>query len=175
VTTGQIVVIALRIVVPLLILKRPLAGGVIAMLLDGVDVIIVEFFGPGGMGSHYHSLDKVLDLWYLGLEFWVSLRWTARLPRLISIGLFAWRLLGVALFELTGWRPALFIFPNLFEHWYLFVLVRDRWFPGIDLATWRQCLTWLVLLYIPKLAQEYLLHVAEAQPWDWFKDRFGIS
>jgi hypothetical protein len=174
VTTGQIVVIALRIVVPLLILKRPLAGGVIAMLLDGVDVIIVEFFGPGGMGSHYHSLDKVLDLWYLGLEFWVSLRWTERLPRLISIGLFAWRLLGVALFELTGWRPALFLFPNLFEHWYLFVLVRNRWFPGIALATWRHCLTWLVILYIPKLAQEYLLHVAEAQPWDWFKGKLGI-
>ena len=33
-TTGQIIVILLRVFVPLLILRRPLAGGIIAMLLD---------------------------------------------------------------------------------------------------------------------------------------------
>jgi hypothetical protein len=174
VTTGQIVVIALRIILPLLILKKPLAGGILAMLLDGVDVILVEFFGEGGMGSHYHSIDKILDLWYLGLEVYVSLQWTERLPRLISIGLFTYRVLGVALFELTGWRPILFIFPNLFENWFLFYLIRSKWLQAIRLDTWSHCLRWLLLLYIPKIAQEYLLHVAEAQPWGWFKDRVGI-
>ena len=47
ITTGQIVVISVRIIVPLLMLKQPLAGGFVAMALDGLDVVIVEFFGPG--------------------------------------------------------------------------------------------------------------------------------
>jgi hypothetical protein len=168
-TTGQIIVIALRIVVPLLILKRPLAGGIIAMLLDGLDVVIVEWFGTGGMGPHYHNIDKVLDLYYLGLEAWVARSWTERIPRVTAIGLFLYRLAGVILFELTSARWMLFVFPNLFEHWFLFYLLRNRFFPGVKLDTWRQTITWLVILYVPKLGQEYLLHVAEAQPWDWIK------
>jgi hypothetical protein len=173
-TTGQIIVIALRIVVPLMILKRPLAGGIVAMLLDALDVVIVEWFGDGGMGSHYHSIDKVLDLYYLGLEAWVALSWTERIPRLTAIGLFVYRVIGVIVFELTDSRAVLFIFPNLFEHWFLFYLIRNRFFPGLKLDTWKQTITWLVILYIPKLGQEYLLHVAEAQPWDWIKRQLGL-
>ena len=173
-TTGQIIVIALRIVVPLLILRRPLAGGLIAMLLDAFDVVIVELFGEGGMGAHYHSIDKILDLWYLGLEAWVAWHWTARIPRLVAIGLFAWRVVGVILFELTDLRWMLFAFPNLFEHWFLFVLIVWRWFPRVNLDSWRNVAIWLVILYIPKLGQEYLLHIAEAQPWDWIKRQLGL-
>lgn len=72
-TTGQIVVIALRLIVPLLILKRPLLGGLLALGFDALDVLIVAWFGPGGMGPHYHNIDKALDLSYLSLEAWVSL------------------------------------------------------------------------------------------------------
>lgn len=173
-TTGQLIVIALRLVVPLLILRKPLAGGIVAMLLDATDVVIVEFFGPGGMGDHYQNIDKGLDLWYLGLEAWVSLAWTERIPRLISVWLVGWRLAGVILFELSGWRALLFIFPNLFENWFLFVFIVWRFFPRVRLDTWRRCLTWLAVLYVPKLGQEYLLHVAEAQPWSWLKDVLGL-
>jgi len=173
-TTGQLVVIALRVVVPLLILRRPLLGGILAMAIDALDVVIVELFGSGGMGPHYHSLDKVLDLYYLALEAWVSLSWSARVPRLISIGTFTWRVVGVALFEITKTRFVLFLFPNLFENWFLFVLIVWRFFPRVELATWAQCLKWLAILYIPKLGQEYLLHVAQAQPWGWIKGKIGI-
>ena len=38
------------------------------MAIDALDVVIVEWFGPGGMGDHYHTLDKLLDLYYLSLE-----------------------------------------------------------------------------------------------------------
>lgn len=173
-TTGQLIVIALRLIVPLLILKRPLAGGIVAMLLDGLDVVIVELISDGGMGDHYHSIDKMLDLYYLSLEAWIAWTWTERIPRITAQALFGWRVIGVALFELIGWRPLLFIFPNLFEHWYLFVLICWRWFPAVDFGTWRSTTFWLVVLYIPKLGQEYLLHIAEAQPWAWIKDRFGL-
>lgn len=173
-TEGQIIVILLRIFVPLLILKRPLVGGIIAMVLDALDVVIVEWFGIGGMGPHYHQIDKVLDLWYLGLEAHVAWGWTERVPRLIAIWLFVWRVLGVAIFEVTHWRPTMFIFPNLFENWFLFVLICWHFFPRVKLDTWKRALIWLLVLYIPKAGQEYLLHVAEAQPWDWIKRRLGI-
>lgn len=168
-TTGQIVVITLRILVPLLILRWPLAGTVSCLVLDAVDVIIVEWFGPGGMGEHYHSIDKVLDLWYLGLAAYMATKWDMRIPRLIALSLFGWRVLGVALFELTSWRPILFIFPNLFENWFLFCLVVWKWFPKVDISRWRPALAWLAVLLVPKMIQEYILHVAQAQPWDWIK------
>lgn len=168
-TEGQYFVVALRLLVPLLILRKPLLGGVLAMLLDGADVMIVELFRQGGMGPRYHQLDKVLDLYYLGLEFVISLRWTERLDRTTSIVLFVYRMIGVALFELTGIRIMLFLFPNLFENWFLFCVARARFFSPYRLDTWGRVAVVLGLLYIPKLPQEYLLHYAEAMPWDWFK------
>ena len=122
------------------------------------------------MGAHYHSIDKALDLYYLGLEAWVSLSWVKRVPRILSLGLFAFRVVGVVAFEVTNWRPLLFVFPNLFENWFLFVLVRCRFFPGVRLDTWPRIALWLLVLYAPKLLQEYVLHVRRAQPWNWFKE-----
>ena len=168
-TEGQYFVVALRLLVPLLILRKSLLGGVLALLLDGGDVIIVEFFGQGGMGPRYHQLDKALDLYYLSLELFVSLRWAEVLARRTSVFLFLFRLVGVALFELTGIRKMLFFFPNMFENWFLFCSARDRFFRGVRLDTWQRVAVALGLLYIPKFPQEYLLHYKEAMPWDWFK------
>ncbi len=172
-TTGQLVVISLRLIVPLFIFRKPLPGTIAALLLDALDVVIVEFFGEGGMGDHYHGIDKLLDLYYLSICAYVSWTWTERIPRFIALALFAYRLIGVALFQITGWRPLLFIFPNLFENWFIFVLVVWRFFPGVNLNSWKRSLIWLFILLIPKMGQEYLLHVAEAQPWDWFKSQVG--
>src|SRR5665811_2252407 len=107
-TSGQVLVIALRLIVPLMILKRPLAGGIAAMALDALDVVIVELISDGGMGDHYHSIDKLLDVFYLSLEAWIAFTWTQRIPRIAALALFGWRFVGVALFELIGWRPLLF-------------------------------------------------------------------
>lgn len=169
-TFGQTVIILLRLAVPLLILRWSLLGGALAMLLDGTDVIIVEFFSSGGMGPRYHVLDKYLDLYYLSLEAYVSLKWKNTLARSTSIGLFVYRFAGVILFEVTGLRKILFFFPNMFENWFLFYMLRTRFFPGLRLDTWRRVGLALALLYVPKFGQEYLLHYQEAQPWDWFKD-----
>lgn len=174
-TQGQMIVIALRLVIPLMILWRPLSGSIIAMLLDAFDVVIVEFFGPGGMGDHYQNIDKVLDLYYFALQAFVAWKWwTEGRVRMVALVLFFYRLIGVVVFEITGWRPTMFIFPNLFEHWFLFVLIRNQFFPGLKLNTWKQIGGWLVILYIPKMVQEYVLHVAQAQPWDWIKEQLGL-
>ena len=169
---GQAVVILLRLVVPLLIARSPLVGGVAAMLLDGADVIIVDLFGPGGMGPLYHAIDKYLDLYYLGLEALVSLGWAETAPRRASIALYLYRLVGAIAFELTGIRVLLVFFPNLFENWFLFYLVRCRFFPRLRLDTWPRVLAALALLYIPKFFQEYILHYRQLQPWGWFREMF---
>ena len=135
-------------------------------------MIIVDLFGPGGMGPFYHALDKYLDLYYLGLEALVSLRWKERLPRRASVGLYLYRLVGVIIFELTGVRLVLVFFPNLFENWFLFYLVRCRLFPSLRLDTWPRVLAALALLYIPKFFQEYVLHYRQLQPWGWFRSTF---
>ena len=169
---GQAVVVLLRLATPLLIPRLPLTGGVLAMLLDGADVIIVDLFGPGGMGPLYHALDKYLDLYYLGLEALVSLGWAEAAPRRASIALYLYRLVGALAFELTGIRLLLVFFPNLFENWFLFYLARCRFFPRLRLDTWPRALVALALLYIPKFFQEYILHYRQLQPWGWFRDTF---
>lgn len=169
-TEGQVVVVALRLLVPLLILRWPLVGGVAALVIDALDVVIVEFISDGGMGDYYSQIDKGLDTYYLTLEAFVAWRWTNPWTRWTALFLFAYRLVGVAVFELSEARVLLFIFPNLFENWWLYCVIVARFWPRLTPRSWRSTVVPLVLLLVPKLAQEYLLHVAEAQPWNWIKE-----
>ncbi len=89
--------------------------------------------------------------------------------RRTSLALFLYRLIGVILFEATGVRKLLFFFPNLFEHWFLFVEARKCFFPALRLDTPGRIAVTLALLYVPKFGQEWVLHFAQAQPWGWFK------
>jgi hypothetical protein len=52
-------------------------------------------------------------------------------------------------------------FPNLFELWFLFVVAVARFRPGYRL-TGRRTAAWLLVLLLPKLIHEYVLHVARA-------------
>lgn len=168
-THGQLFVIALRVLVPLLILRWSITGGVLAMVVDALDVVIVEFFGPGGMGGHYSQLDKALDSYYLGLEALVAWWWVNPWARWTALGLFAYRLVGAVLFELTEVRALLFLFPNLFENWWLYCVIVARWWPRLLPSSWVSTAVPLLVLLVPKMAQEYLLHIVEAKPWNWLK------
>jgi hypothetical protein len=171
---GEAIIIFLRVFVPLAILRWPVAGGVAAMLLDGADVILIEQFGQGGFGDHYAETDKLLDSWYLGLELWVAFTWKSAWARWTAVALFAYRVVGVIVFESTHARIALFIFPNLFENWWLYCAIVMRWRPSLTPRDWPTTLIPLVALLVPKMAQEYLLHYAEAKPWNWTKEQLGI-
>lgn len=170
VTGGQLIVVALRLAVPLLILRWALLGGGLALVVDALDVVIVEWFGPGGMGPYYAQLDKGLDTYYLALEALVAWYWTNPWARWSALALFAHRLVGVLLFEVLGARVLLFIFPNVFEYWWLYCVIVARWWPRLVPSSWRSVLLPLAVILVPKLGQEYLLHVVEAQPWNWMKE-----
>ncbi len=48
----------------------------------------------------------------------MALCWSSPYARLPAVAPFAYRAVGVVLFELTERRIMLFLFPNLFENWW---------------------------------------------------------
>lgn len=142
---------------PLTILRWPLAGALMSIVADAVDIILFQLYGFPSFG--YHELDKLLDAYYLTLEVLVAQRWDS-LHRITATVLFLWRMTGVLVFELTDARPALLVFPNLFENFFVFKLLAERFAPAYELTP-RRTVLWLALLLVPKLVQEYILHDAK--------------
>jgi hypothetical protein len=170
-----VIVIAIRLLVPLTILRWPLAGGLLAMLVDAVDVVLVDTIAtalgqPPEFGPFYAQIDKYLDTYYLALELLVVRRWPETWPRRVATALFAWRVIGVIAFELTASRPLLVVFPNLFENLYLYTLIVRRWFPRFLPSTLPQTLLVSVILLVPKEIQEYVLHWEQLHPWQWLRE-----
>lgn len=166
---GELIVIAIRLVVPLLIFRYNLIGGLAAMAVDALDVVMIEVLGMGGFGDHYAQLDKALDTYYLTIQLIVAWGWENQWARIPAIVFYIHRVVGVVLFEITGLRWLLLVFPNMFENWWLYCVAVARFAPRWAPRSWATLLVPVIALLIPKLAQEYLLHYAEAQPWDWIK------
>jgi hypothetical protein len=155
ITPEEALAAGLKLAAALPVLRWPLAGALVAIAADALDVVVMNYVDLGGGGiRNYHAFDKWTDLFALATFLAVALRWTGR-ARAIALALFALRLLGVALFETTAWRGALILLPNLFETWFLFVCLRTAWFPGAAGAGPRVLLG---AMGASKLVQEWLLH-----------------
>ena len=73
----------------------------VSLVLDAVDQTIFQQF-PGLDLSSYQGYDKALDIYYLSIAYISTLRnWKNLFAFQVSRFLFYWRLVGVALFELT--------------------------------------------------------------------------
>jgi hypothetical protein len=153
---GVWIVVVMRLTVPLTIFRWPLVGGVLAIVADTVDILFFQWLGFPSIG--YHELDKLLDTYYLAIEFVVAQRWDT-LPRATASALFVYRVIGVVLFEFTDDRTLLLVFPNLFELYFLFHAARLRYAQTPQL-TFNQTFAALGVLLIPKMGQEYSLHYA---------------
>jgi hypothetical protein len=155
--TLEVVVIALfRIVGSLPVLRWPLAGALLAILVDTGDLLVRDTLDLGGLPD-YQSLDKWLDQVYLGLFLVVALRWQG-IERTVAMALYAFRLVGFMAFEATGERLVLFLFPNVFEVWFLAVATLHRFRPGFAWSPGRLAVALLVLTLIKEI-QEWALHV----------------
>lgn len=154
-TAETLLIVVLRLIIPLTIFRWRLAGAVLALVADALDIVLASLIDLGGVWD-YHALDKYLDTYYLAIEAIVAQRWAA-LPRWTATALFGYRLIGVALFEVTDIRMFLFIFPALFENFYLFYAALRRFFPDYDLTP-RRLAVWLAMLLVPKMVQEYVVH-----------------
>ena len=156
--TPEVLVIgAIRILGSLPVLRWPLAGGILAVVVDLSDLLLRDVLDLGGIPD-YQAFDKWVDQVYLGTFLVVALRW-AGAERAIAVGLYLFRLAGFIAFEITGERLLLLIFPNVFELWFLSVAAVHRFRPGFS---WRPATTALVLaaLVAIKEVQEWALHGA---------------
>ena len=183
-TAETLIIVAIRLLVPVTILRWPLLGGVLSLIADALDIVLATLLDLGGLWN-YHDLDKYLDMYYLTFEVVVAQRWD-ELPRWTATALYGYRLIGVILFEATNIRVFLFFFPSLFENFFLFYAAVQQFFPAYELTPRRLAL-WLVVLLIPKMVQEYFIHYQRALDdvvavdviedvsgaiIDWFRDRF---
>lgn len=162
-------VVVARIIVPLLILRWPLAGVGLAIILDFYDFGIFGVIGgPGPFDWElYQALDKVLDTYYLALLMWVVWQWDDVRLRAIAYGLFLWRLAGVVAFVglvMAGREVGLLLFiaPNIFEAFVVAILFFRAFFPHRRMSN-AILLMLLLLVGVAKFAHEYDIHVA---PYD---------
>ncbi len=109
-TLEVLVIGAIRILGSLPVLRWPLAGGILAIVVDLSDLLLRDVLDLGGIPD-YQSFDKWVDQVYLGAFLVVALRWSGP-ERAISVGLYLFRLVGFVAFELTGERALLLLFPN---------------------------------------------------------------
>jgi hypothetical protein len=165
-------VILLRFFVPFLILRWPLLGAILALLVDASDVMIFEKFGFGFIANFldYHQFDKIFDMWYLTFEFLVIRRWADVLAKKTGTILFGWRFIGSVIFILFGVREILFFAPNIFEYFFLAMLVVWKFNEKFELT--KKSLTIILLIVgIPTLIKEYFMHFAYPDIlWVWFRD-----
>ncbi len=162
-------VVAARFVLPLFIPKYPLPALLACLVLDAADQTIFQSFGFDPPG--YQGYDKAMDNFYLAMAFLSSMRnWTSLPAMGVARFLFFYRMVGVVLFELTGWRAVLLLFPNTFEYFFIaYELVRTRWNPlRVSLRSW--ILTAATIWVVIKLPQEYWLHVAQLDFTDTVRD-----
>lgn len=174
-----IIVILSRLLVPLLIPRYPLPAIIVALIIDGVDQTIFQKFTNLDL-VNYQSYDKALDIYYLMIAYMSTMRnWGNLYAVKIARFLFIYRLIGVALFELTytgeGPRWLMLIFPNVFEYFFIFYeTIRLRWDPtkiSKRVFLFGAAFIWVFI----KLPQEYWIHIAQMDVTDFLKENiFGM-
>lgn len=191
---GSLSVIILRLVFPPFIFYFPFFGIFICFLLDCFDAPLVEILSKNkrrfwGETVDYYLIDAWLDLYYLTFAFLVSLRWENLLIKNIIIFSFLIRVFGVIFFSLTKRRYFLFLFPNVFEVFFIYFLIIIKWFSPQLSKNLLEILIIAFFLAILKIITEYFLHIKklkgmeiikifvpiktqEKTIWGWFKNKY---
>ncbi|GEL93984.1 hypothetical protein [Cellulomonas composti] len=164
-------VVGVRLVVPLFIGRFPLPAILASLVVDGLDKSILQAF-TGLDLTNYQSYDKALDIYYLSITYLAVLRnWRDRYAVNVVAALWYYRLVGVLLFELTGLRWLLLVFPNTFEYVVIALeVVRTRWDQrrlSHRAVLGLTAFVWIVI----KLPQEWWIHVAQLDFTDEFLTR----
>ena len=163
---GPLVATIVRLIVPLFILRWPLRGLIASVIADTLDVVIIAAI-RSGMFEDYTGMDKLLDTYMLVFAVIVAWRWENRFARFAGIALFGYRVAGVVILQLTDARWVLFLFPSVFDFFYVYHLVTTRWFPALEVDGYRKLAYILLILTGMKLVQEFILHIVEFRPLCW--------
>jgi len=138
-------------------------------LIDAYDWLFFDITIPSPEYYFYQNWDKAMDLYMFSVAFYTSLFWKDKVARKISIIVFAMRGAGDIIFFTTGFQKILLFTPNIFETLFLFYLFYVK-FSGkkILYSSTKIILLVLLVVTIPKMSHEYMLHVLRLQPWDLF-------
>jgi hypothetical protein len=174
-TLIPVLVVLARLVVPLFIPAYPLPAILAAMVLDGVDQTIFAATLDSDLAG-YQTYDKALDVYYLAIAYVSTIANWVGGPA-FAVGRFLWyyRLVGVALFESTGARWLLFVFPNTFEYFYdaieAFRISRNPARLTLRAVIGIAAFIWIFI----KLPQEWWIHIAQLDATDFIKETiFGV-
>ena len=166
------VIAAVRLLVPLTILRWPFWGGLACIAADAFDSTFQDIVGVEPLEGRYHDVDKAFDLYYLSFEAWVAWGWTDHLARVTAVVLFGLRLLAVGLFELTEARWLFFaVGPNIFENFYLFVAGMLTINAAYRIPSALHLAAIVAFVGAPKVLQEYVMHYREAQTHDFVTEK----
>jgi hypothetical protein len=164
-----VIVVAVRLLLPLLIPRYPLPAILASLVVDAADQTIFQAFGFDPPG--YQGYDKAMDVYYLAIAYLATLRnWTNTGAFEVSRFLYFYRLVGVVAFELSQIRALLLVFPNTFEYFFIaYEGVRSRWNPlrfALRWWIWTAALIWVFV----KLPQEWWIHVAQLDVTDFLAE-----
>lgn len=163
-----LIITFLRIFAAFTILKAPLGGTILSMLVDYNDYTFLPRYTPEEM-SIYQMWDKILDTLYLSIAFYTSLSWVDSKAVIMSKVSYVIRLIGVILFLVSGKTMYLLFFPNFFENFFLFYMLFTKISKNSFLLTNMKKLSIItVSLLIPKLVQEYALHIKHSDIFELF-------
>ncbi|MGI9610350.1 MAG: hypothetical protein ACR2NL_08640 [Acidimicrobiia bacterium] len=169
-------VLALRLGVPLFIPRFPLPAILAALVIDAADQTIFQNNTDLNLDG-YQGYDKALDVYYLTIAYLSTIRnWADPFAFRVGQFLWYWRLLGVLLFELSGARALLIVFPNTFAYFFIaYEFVRLWWNPA-RLSKKQVLVTAAAIWIFIKLPQEWWIHIAQLDFTDFMKeDVFGVS
>lgn len=165
-----LLVVGSRLLVPLLIPKYPLPAIIACLIIDAADQTIFQTFTDLEL-TGYQSYDKALDIYYLSVAYLSTFRnWTNQAAFQISQFLFYYRMFGLALFEITQVRAILFIFPNTFEYFFIFISAVALFWKMDRLKKKFLILSAAFIWIFIKLPQEYWIHIAQLDTTDFIKE-----
>lgn len=159
-------IFALRLLVPLTILRFPLWGLLGSMMADGLDWMVIGVTSSE-MDSVYQFWDKSFDLYFQFFALWVVFQWKDLWAKKVAIISFGYRIFGTIIFLLTGFRWILFLTPNIFDNFVIVCLILF-WISKRQKLNLNKMQKWilLALLIIPKTFHEYFQHFLIKQPWE---------
>ena len=168
---GIVVIIAAKVIVPVLIVPFPFAAGWANFVLDTVDG---DLLIPLGLAdSTYQPIDKGAD--YLTYIFMVVAAWRGRWPMLRWIvAFFILRTAGQLLFFITNNEAVFFFFPNFLEP--LFLIYATILFFKKDEAPEvfeRRKIPIAIFIFIYKMQDEYITHIGNFDRSDLISDLFS--
>ena len=163
------VVVALKYLLPLLLIPLPFLAGWANFVLDSADG---ELLIPLGLSDPvYQQIDKSAD--YVTYICMVVAAWRWPMRRVV-IALFALRTVGQALFFITGDEIVFFLFPNFLEPLFL-VYATILFLKRADAPTFfaRHAIVIWVLIVAYKLQDEFITHVANVDRSELIGRLFG--